>query len=182
MSRYFFIAFLLLLGQCGGPEPRPPVKVKTGSFLKESANRNKELLAREEALIQNIIAADSTNQYLSTDFGAWYYYNTRVSDDSALAGEDDLVRLNYNMVSFQNDTIYSMQEIGTIDFRVDKEDYFPGLRMGVKVLRAGEIATFLFPSSLAYGYHGDGDRIGTNIPVKSTISILDIKQTKDSIQ
>ncbi len=181
MKKLFFIMILILFAQCGGPEPRKPVKVKSGSFLKESVKRNKELLAREEELIQALIAIDSANQYFSTDFGAWYFYQNQITEESPRPETDDLVSLNYDMISFGNDTIYSQEDIGTIQFRVDKQEFFPGLRNGVKVLKAGEVATFLFPSSLAYGYHGDGDRIGTNVPVKSTISLLEIKKSIDSL-
>ena len=182
MKKLIYILLLLIFAQCGGPEARRPVKVKSGSFLKESAERNRELLALEEEMIQSIIAADSLHQYYSTDFGAWYYYEQQSAEDGMHPDTDDLVTLNYNMVNFDNDTIYTKEEIGMIQFRVDKEDFFPGLRNSVKILKAGEVVTFLFPSSLVYGYHGDGERIGTNIPVKSTISILDIEKSTDSIQ
>lgn len=182
MSRLVIIIALLFLTQCKGPEPRRPVEVKSGSFLKESAERNRELLAQEERMIQGLIAADSLHNYLSTDFGAWYYYDKELSDESPMPDADDLVSLNYNLVSFDNDTIYSKDEIGTIRFRVDKEEFFPGLRSSVKLLKAGETATFLYPSSLGYGYHGDGERVGTNVPLKSTISILEIEKSTDSIQ
>ena len=182
MKKLIYILLLIIFAQCGGPEARRPVKVKSGSFLKQSAERNKELLAQEEELIQSLITTDSLNQYFSTDFGAWYYYEQQSTENVLSADTDDLVILNYNMVSFDNDTIYTKEEIGQIQFRVDKEEFFPGLRNSVKILKAGEVATFLFPSSLAFGYHGDGDRIGTNIPVKSTISILAIEKSTDSIQ
>jgi FKBP-type peptidyl-prolyl cis-trans isomerase len=65
---------------------------------------------------------------------------------------------------------------------VDKQNLFPGLRNSIKLLREGETATFLFPSSMAFGYHGDNNKIGTNIPLKSTITLLKIEKQKDSIQ
>ena len=181
MKQGLFILFLISLVQCGGPEPRRPVEVKSGSFFKTSVERNKELLAEEELIIKEIIAADSLNQYYSTDFGAWYYYKERISEDMYLPAEDDLVTMEYDIQSLANDTIYSRQEIGTIFYKVDKEELFPGLRMSVKLLKEGETATFLYPSHLAYGYHGDEERIGPNVPLKSTISVQKIEQEKDTI-
>ncbi len=181
MKRIIFLLFLIFLTQCGGPEPRRPVEVKSGSFFKTSVERNKELLAEEEKMIENIMNSDSIHQYYSTDFGAWYYYTDRISEDLSLPAEDDLVTMEYDIMSLSNDTIYSRQEIGTIVYRVDREELFPGLRMSVKLLKQGETATFLYPSHLAFGYHGDEDRIGPNVPLKSTISILKLEQNKDSI-
>ena len=75
-----------------------------------------------------------------------------------------------------NDTIYSQEEIGQLSYKVDKQELFKGLRDAVKILKENEKATFLFPSSLAFGYHGDNERINSNVPIKSTIEILKIKQ------
>lgn len=170
------------LVSCQEAEPRRPIKVRTGSFFKETIKRNKELLAQEEKQIKEIIARDTAHTYLSSSQGSWYYYE--IKNDSVIytPKPDDLVTFTYNLVSFTNDTIYKSEEMGTIHYKVDKQNLFPGLRNSIKLLREGEKATFLFPSSLAYGYHGDDKKIGTNIPVKSTITLLKIEKQKDSIQ
>jgi len=175
-----FLAVTVL--NCGGPEPRRPVKVKSGSFFKTSVERSKQLLAKEEIVIQNIIKNDSLNEYRSSASGSWYYYEIKNDDGDYMPQPDDLVTMTYNIVGFQNDTIYSQEDIGTFQYKVDKQELFPGLRNSVKLLREGEKATFLFPSSLAYGYHGDNNKIGINVPIKSTVSILKIEKNRDSIQ
>lgn len=181
MRKGLFVLFLILLAQCNGPEARKPVKVKSGSFIKESVERNRELLAQEEELIRSIIDSDTLKLYQSTDFGAWYSYNTKVQEDTYRPVENDQVTIRYDMLSLANDTIYKSEEMGDINFIVDKESLFPGLRNGIKLLKEGETATFLFPSHLVYGYHGDNDKIGPNVPVKSTITLLKIEQSRDSI-
>ncbi|MBT8185376.1 MAG: gliding motility-associated peptidyl-prolyl isomerase GldI [Eudoraea sp.] len=182
MRKIWILVYCLVIFSCQGPEPRKPVEVKTGSFMKASAERNKRLLAQEEALIQTIIANDSLKTYLNSSTGSWYYYDLKVEAPTPAAKPDDLVTMTYNVRSFDEDTIYSNEEIGIIKYKVDKQELFPGLRNAVKLLKEGETATFLFPSARAYGYHGDNIKIGTNVPVKSTISILKIEQQQDSIQ
>lgn len=171
---------LVLLVSCGGPEPRRPVKVKSGSFFKESIERNKELLAKEEKLIQSIIENDTAHQYKNSTTGSWYYYEAENLEATQTPQTDDLVTMKYAVFSLDNDTIYSEEEIGTITYKVDKQELFPGLRNSVKLLKQGETAVFLFPSSLGFGYHGDNDKIGVNVPLKTRISILNIE--KDSVQ
>ncbi|MCM5662834.1 gliding motility-associated peptidyl-prolyl isomerase GldI [Galbibacter mesophilus] len=174
--------FALLVVACKQPEARRPVNVKSGSFMRESIERNKGLLHYEEALIDSIIKNDSLHTYLASSNGYWYYFNTQDSTQSYLPKEGDVVKINYDIRTLQNDTIYSNTEVGIVDFKVDKEDYFPGLRTAVKLIRKGEKATFLFPSSLAYGYHGDDYKIGTNQPIISTITLLDIvEKSSDSL-
>jgi len=180
----YSLAILMVLFSlsCAGPEPRRPIRVKTGSFIKESAERNKKLLAKEIKLIRDIMDKDSLHTYKASANSSWYYYETKNEDSDYLPKTDDLVTLTYNIASLQNDTIYSFTEIDTLVYVVDKQDLFPGLRNSVKLLREKETATFLFPSSMAYGYHGDNDKIGPNVPLKSTISIIEIKKQQDSIQ
>ena len=71
---WYGILILGFLISCSGPEPRRPVQVKTGSFIKASVERSKALLAKEEQLIQAIIAADSVHKYYSSANGSSYYY------------------------------------------------------------------------------------------------------------
>lgn len=182
MKKIWLLLFCLGIVACQGPEPRRPVKVKTGSFIKESAERSKQLLAQEEEIIQNIISNDSLNTYFNSSSGSWYFYNIKVETGAPTAQPDDLVTMIYNVLSLQNDTIYSAEEIGIKKYKVDKQELFPGLRNAVKLLKEGETATFLFPSARAFGYHGDNKKIGTNVPIKSTISIFKIEQEQDSIQ
>ncbi|GAB5472994.1 MAG: gliding motility-associated peptidyl-prolyl isomerase GldI [Maribacter sp.] len=176
--------FILLLGllSCQGPEPRRPVKQNTGSSFKASIERTRALLAKEEQLIQDIMAKDSVHNYIQSTTGSWYYYNVKDEASTKTVGPADKVTLTYNVVTFADDTIYRMKDIGIRQFRADKLDLFPGLRNSVPLLKENETATFLFPSSLAYGYHGDDNKIGTNVPLKSTLTLLKIEKQQDSIQ
>ena len=65
----FFILSVVLIG-CGDPQPRKPIEVKTGSVLKKSVERNKELLALEEQQMLNIIQKDSLNKYFHSGGGS----------------------------------------------------------------------------------------------------------------
>ena len=43
-------------------------------------------------------------------------------------------------------------------------------------MKVGETVTFLFPSYQAFGYYGDDDKIGTNIPLQSKVTLHNIIQ------
>ena len=62
---------------------------------------------------------------------------------------------------------------------MDQQELFTGLREGLKLMKAGETVTFLFPSQKAYGYYGDENKIGTNIPLICQVTVNSIikKQT-----
>ncbi|WP_299534934.1 gliding motility-associated peptidyl-prolyl isomerase GldI [Ulvibacterium sp.] len=182
MKYLWLILLVVVFFGCGGPEPRRPIQAKTSSFFKESIERSKKLLEIEEKLIADIIAKDSFHDYNQSASGSWYFYKTLNENTEYTPQSDDLVTMTYDILSLSNDTIYSAEAIGIVQYKVDKQELFPGLRNSVKLLKEKETATFLYPSSLAYGYHGDNNKIGINVPIKSTLSILKIQKQQDSLK
>lgn len=180
MKKLILLLFVFGVFACEEAEPRRPVKVNSGSFIKESAERNRQLLEAEEKLISEIIQNDSLNEYTATAEGSWFTYllSNEVSDYTPQT--NDLVRFTYALLTLQNDTIYSEEEMGLQSYKVDKQGLFPGLRNSIKLLKEGEKAIFLFPSSLAYGYPGDKNKIGVSVPLKAVITIIDIEPDKEN--
>ncbi len=181
MKKLVYLFLFIGIFGCKEAEPRKPIKVNSGSFYKQTIERNKQLLADEEKAIQHIIKKDTANTYINSGSGSWFYYNIKNNEDTYTPKTDDLVTMSYALMTFSNDTIYSNNDIGIVNYKVDKQQLFKGLRNAVKLLKEKETATFLFPSSLAYGYHGDENKIGVNQPIKASISILKIdKQSINS--
>lgn len=172
---------VLFLSSCGGPEPRRPEEVKTGSFYKESIERNKKLLAEEEKLIQEIMAKDTLHKYSASPNGFWYHYEVQNDTATYSPKTNDQILFSYNLMTLDNDTIYTAQEIGPTSHVVDKQQLFPGLQNAVKLLKINEKATFIFPSLQAYGYQGDNKAIGPRTPLKASVELHTIIIHKDSL-
>lgn len=79
------------------------------------------------------------------------------------------------MKDLDGNVIYSEVELRPQVYRVDKQDIMVGLREGIKLMRKNEKVNFLFPSHIAYGYHGDNKKIGTNQPLLCTVTLNDFK-------
>ena len=174
-----YILFLIFaVVGCKSPEARRPVSQNSGSFINESIERNRELVAKEEAVILKMIEQDSTKNYITSSNGFWYYYNVRSSDSLNVKMPEygDVVRFDYNIRSLQGDYIYAENEIPTKRYAMDREDLFGGLREGIKLMKAGETVTFIFPSHKAFGYYGDKNKIGTNIPIITEVKLHTITQ------
>lgn len=169
----------MLLVACKTPEARRPVSVKTGSFIDKSVERNRELNQKEEDIIQEIINNNPNTTYLASENGFWYHYNTKIEEGTNMPKFGDAVNFNYDIKDLNGKVIYTSEELKTKDYAVDQEELFSGLREGIKLMKAGETVTFLFPSQQAYGYYGDTNRIGTNIPLmcKVTINTITKKET-----
>ncbi len=173
-----FLSTFMLFFSCKAPEARKPINTLSGSFIDESISRNKKLTAVEEAKIKKIIDTDSLNNYISSDGGFWYHYKKKDSISTITPEFGDVVRFNYDIKNLNGDIIYNQKEIDTVTYAIDKEELFFGLREGLKLMKEGEVITFLFPSYQAYGYYGDNNKIGTNIPLISNVTLYKI--TKQS--
>ncbi|HNQ26495.1 MAG TPA: gliding motility-associated peptidyl-prolyl isomerase GldI [Aquaticitalea sp.] len=169
---------IVLLG-CKSPEAREPISYKTGSFINESVERNRKLNQKEEAKIKQIIEQDSLSEYLASETGFWYTYETKVEKDTITPGFGDVVNFDYNVKTLNGQTIYSDDEIVPRNYRMDKEELFTGLREGLKLMKPGETVTFLFPSQKAFGYYGDENRIGSNVPIMCEVTVNSIIKTQN---
>ncbi len=176
------LLLLFIMVACGEPEPRKPVQVKSGSFFKESVERSKRILEVETKVIQALIEKDGSNKYLESNNGFWYTYEIKKDSTNYLPKTNDVLLLTYNIMSLKGDTIYRAEDIGLVEHAVDKSQLFPGLRNALKLIRKEEKATFLFPSGQAYGYKGDNNKIGPNLPIKSSVRILEIKKDSSNIK
>ena len=174
--KYLMLLAGLIFFSCKTPEARRPVTQKSGSYINEAVERNRAIVAEEEARIQTIIEQDSTRQYISSPNGFWYYYNSKDTTSVRTPEYGDVVEFDYNLRTLDGQNIYSDEEIAPRTYAIDKEELFSGLRQGLKIMKEGETVTFLFPSHKAFGYYGDKNKIGSDVPVISTVTLIDISE------
>lgn len=169
-------ALALLLSSCNNQQARKPLSYSSGSFMKESVARNKKLIAGEESKIDSLIRKDTTSKYIATAKGYWYKYEIKsTSKDSITPKKGDVAYFDYEVKDLDGNVIYTELELRPQTYLVDKQNIMMGMRDGIKLMKKGEKVTFLFPSHMGYGYHGDNRRIGHNQPLMTTIFLRDIK-------
>lgn len=145
--------------------------------MKESIKRNKKLVAKEEDAIAKIIKKDTANQYIASEKGYWYAYEVK-SNETTTPVKGDIAQYVYEITDLYGNQIYSKEETKPQTYYVDKQNIMIGLRHGIKLMHKGDRVKFIFTSHMAYGYHGDDDKIGTNQPIICIVTLNDIK--KDS--
>ena len=177
LTIFLFISLLVI--SCKSPEARLPETVSSGSFYKESIERNKKLNEYEHKLIKQIIDNDTIHDYIASESGFWYYYHNKVEQDTITADFGDILNFSYNIKDLEGRLIYSEAELGIQNYAMDQEELFTGLREGLKLMKPSETITFLFPSQKAYGYYGDTKKIGTNIPLICKVTLNTITPNKD---
>lgn len=152
-------------------EARRPISSASGTFMKTSADRNKKLVASEEDVIKKIIKSNPKVKYYATPKGYWFSYDERNTTETAAPRKGDIAYFNMEVKDLEGKIIYSESDLGPQTYYVDKQDIMMGLRDGIKRLHKNETVTFLFPSHMAYGYHGDNKKIGTNEPLMVTVTL-----------
>ena len=152
-------------------EARKPISQASGTFMKKSAERNKKLNASEEDQINAIIKSNPKVKYMASTKGYWYTYVIQNTIDTLTPKKGDVAFFEYEIKDLKGNIIYSEVELRPQTYLVDKQNIMTGLREGIKLMHKNEKATFLFPSHIAYGYHGDNKKIGTNQPLLCTVTL-----------
>jgi gliding motility-associated peptidyl-prolyl isomerase len=168
------IAAITLTG-CSQQQARRPVSQSSGTFMKESIERNKKLIANEEQQIDSVMKSNPSVKYTASAKGYWYYYQKENATDTLTPKRGDVAYFDYDIKDVKGNIIYSQTELRPQVYHVDKQNIMMGLRDGIKLMNKGETVTFLFPSHMGFGYHGDNDRIGTNQPLICTVTLNDFK-------
>ena len=165
-------------------QARRPISQSSGTFLKESVERNKKLISGEEAKIDSIIKSDPNIKYIASNKGYWYRYDTKNTQDTLRPKKGDIAHFNYEIKDLDGNIIYSELELRPQTYYVDKEQkMIIGLRHGLKLMHKNETVTFLFPSHMGYGYHGDNRRISHNQPLMYTVTLTDFaSETKQNVE
>lgn len=161
---------------CSQQKARRPISETSGTFMRESAERNKKLIASEETRIDSIIKSNPDSNYISSKKGYWYLYESKNDQDTLRPIKGDIAYYNYEIKDLRGNIIYSELELKPQEYHVDKEQkIIIGLRHGIKLMHKKEKITFLFPSHVAYGYHGDEKKISANQPIICTVTLNDFK-------
>jgi len=147
--------------------------------MKKSVERNKKLVAGEEDLIKKLMKSNPDVDYIASSKGYWYSYDTENEVDTLTPKKGDVVFFDYEIKDLDGTIIYSQLELRPQIYYVDKEDIMMGLRDGIKQMHKNEKVTFLFPSHMGYGYHGDNKRIGINQPLTVSVSLHDFKSEEE---
>jgi len=178
-KRFILLLIFTCVLACKTPEARKPETVKTGSFIKESALRNKERFQVEKMAIEAYIKKQNSKQFKTSEYGFWFSQDTLVTvNPSKLPEFGDIINFNFNLSGLDNQPIYSASELKTRNYAMDQDALFTGLREGLKLMRAGETYTFIFPSQKAYGYYGDQKKISSNTPLISQVTVHSITEKK----
>lgn len=173
ISTLAVVLLVVITGCQNKQEARRPISHSSGSFMKQSMDRNKKLIAGEEAEIARVIRQNKRVKFIASTKGFWYSYIATNTKDTLTPKKGDVALFNYEVKDLKGRIIYSQSELGPQTYFVDKQNIMTGLREGIKLMHRNEKINFLFTSHIAYGYHGDNKKIGTNKPLFCIVTLRD---------
>jgi gliding motility-associated peptidyl-prolyl isomerase len=176
--RKIALLFLIFFVHCSceKQKPRRPISQTSNNFINESITRNKKLNKSEEDIIAAIIKSKPSIKFNTSKKGYWYYYMVKNEEDTLSPRKGDVANFDYEIRDIKEQIIYSQTELGNVNYKVDKEEIMIGLRDAIKLMHQGEKITFIFPSHIAYGYHGDNKKIGPNVPLICNVTLNNFKK------
>ncbi|MBC7642105.1 MAG: gliding motility-associated peptidyl-prolyl isomerase GldI [Flavobacterium sp.] len=178
MKNILFLIFLISIASCSQQQARKPISHSEGSFMKESVERNKKLVANEEKVIDSIIKSNPKIKYAASKKGYWFYYLAKNETDTITPKRGDIAYFDYDVKDIYGNVIYTKDDLKPQVYNVDKQNIMMGLRDGIKIMHKKETVVFLFTSNMGYGYHGDNDKISTNESLICTVTLNDFKSSE----
>ena len=173
MNFWRILLVLFILVGCKPSEARRPLQQNSGRFIDTSVQINKARNNQEYTAIQKLVDAAKTPFHVS-DYGFWYQFTKKNEQERYTPQFGDQVLYSYGIKNLAKKWIYPTDESVKKTYFVAQEELIAGLREGLKLMKKGESATFIFPSQMAYGYYGDDDKIGTNTPLIYEVTVHDI--------
>ena len=168
--KYLMLLLLIAFFACGEKTPKQQNTMSKYEMKNSMETANRYLLNEEEEDIANYIKRHGL-EMTSTGTGLRYQILKQGSEKPIEKGEK--VTLEYELHSIAGDLIYSSDNDGVKSFVVGEGSVESGLEEAMNYLHRGDVAKLILPFHLAYGLHGDDNRILEYATLVYTIKILD---------
>ena len=170
LCKYLILMLLLALFSCDNNEPKQQSTITKSEMKNSMEKANRYLLNEEEEDIENYVKRHDLTM-TSTGTGLRYQILKQGSEKKIEKG--DQVTLEYELHSIAGDLIYSSENDGGKSFVVGEGTVESGLDEAMTYLHRGDVAKLIIPFHLAYGLHGDDDKIPEYATLVYTIKIID---------
>ena len=168
--KYLILLLLISLFSCGDSTQKQPKPIAKGEMKSSMEKANRYLLNEEQEDIANYIQRHGLEMTM-TGTGLRYQILKQGSEQKIEKG--DKVTLEYELHSIAGDLIYSSENDGVKKFVVGEGGVESGLDEAMTYLHRGDVAKLIIPFHLAYGLHGDDNRIPEYATLVYTIKIID---------
>ena len=160
---------LLALFSCK-ESPKQQVAIPKQEMKKSMETANRYLLNEEQEEIERYVQRHGL-EMVRTGTGLRYQIVKQGAGKQIVKGDE--VSLNYTLSSLKGELYYSSEKDGVKTFTVGEGGAESGLDEAMAYLHYGDVAKLIIPFHLAYGLHGDDNRIPEYATLVYTIKIKD---------
>ena len=168
-AKYLILLLFVSLFACN-EKPKKPVEIPKKEMKQSMETANRYLLNEEEEEIENYVQRHGL-EMVRTGTGLRYQI-IRQGDGKQIAN-GDVVSLDYELHSLKGELIYSSDKEGVKTFKVGEGGVESGLNEAMAYLHYGDVAKLIIPFHLAYGLHGDDNRIPEYATLVYTIKVIE---------
>ena len=151
-------------------KPKKPVEIPKKEMKQSMETANRYLLNEEEEEIENYVKRHGL-EMVRTGTGLRYQI-IRQGEGKQIAN-GDVVSLDYELHLLKGELIYSSDKEGVKTFKVGEGGVESGLNEAMAYLHYGDVAKLIIPFHLAYGLHGDDNRIPEYATLVYTIKVIE---------
>jgi FKBP-type peptidyl-prolyl cis-trans isomerase len=176
MKTCIMVSFTLLLCACQNTDSTlqiqhsnpANVSVHDPKFKNELLTANARVLKKEQDEF-TVYAREHKMPFIKTPRGIWVYvYVKNHNGMHVTAGMT--IKMSYTL-SLLNGDICETSAGRAVSFQVSEQQAESGLHYGLMLLKKGEKAVFLLPSSRAQGLMGDQNKIPPQSPLVYTVEL-----------
>ena len=176
-SSIFFLGLILafVFVSCNNKQKINVQNVVKVDSTKEKLVRINRYLTKKDALrIENY--AKRRNWNVKLDSGG-YYYEILTPGTGDFAQDNDIVTIAYQLSLLEGILCYSSDSSGLIRFEIGHAQLFSGIDDGIKKLKKGGKARFIFPPFWAFGLIGDQKCVPARAIIVYEVEIVELEKS-----
>ena len=168
-AKYLILLLLVSLFACN-EKPKKPVEIPKKEMKQSMETANRYLLNEEEEEIEHYVQRHGLEMVRT---GTGLRYQIIRQGDGKQIENGDVVSLDYELYSLKGELIYSSEKDGVKTFKVGEGGVESGLNEAMTYLHYGDVAKLIIPFHLAYGLHGDDNKIPEYATLVYTIKVIE---------
>ena len=165
-----WIVLLLIVCLACNEKPNKTVEIPKQEMKRSMETANRYLLNEEEEEIDRYVKRHGWEMEKT---GTGLRYRIVQPGSGKQIAKGDTVVLDYELYSLQGELFYSSKTEGSKSFKVGEGTVESGLDEAMLHLHYGDIAQLVIPYHLAYGLHGDDNKIPEYATLVYTIKIIE---------
>jgi len=166
-ATYLILLLLFSLFACND-EPKKPVEIPKQEMKQSMETANRYLLNEEQEEIDSYVKRHGLEM---NQTGTGLRYQVLKQGSGNQINNGDMVSIDYELHSLKGELIYSSENEGVKSFKVGDGSVEAGLDEAMTHLHYGDVAKLILPFHLAYGLHGDDNKIPEYATLVYTIKI-----------